>query len=387
MSDSVKIQVSSLRLPLKTNFKQASSTRNTGESIWVTATRGKVTGFGEGCPRPYVTGENIDSCLSWLEPQIHLLERECVDLSSLQLRVDAQILSLDKHPAAWCGIETALLDLFAKEQKISVEMMLGLENPSVCYQFTAVLGDNDQSKYEKLIERYLKWGFTDFKVKLNGDLSLDQMKLKTLNQICQQASVKNFRIRLDANNLWSGKTNAAIDHLAQLTIPFIGIEEPVEPKNPIALQKISSSLSTSVILDESLCNETDLKAYDDLDGQFIANIKVSRVGGVLRGMKMIDELKKRNWKIIIGAHVGETSVMTRAGICLAQAAGENLIAHEGGFGLILLEKEPVEPSLMFGAKGQLDLSKPYVMQTETGLKQYPVETWSYGWGLESKNNA
>ncbi|MFT4667361.1 MAG: L-alanine-DL-glutamate epimerase-like enolase superfamily enzyme [Polaribacter sp.] len=191
--------------------------------------------------------------------------------------------------------------------------------------------------------------------------------------------------RLDANNLWSGNTVAAIDHLSQLKIPFIGIEEPVAPKSPKALSQISCSLNTSVILDESLCNDDDLKAYDNLAGDFIANIKVSRVGGILRSLDMIKELKRLNWKIIIGAHVGETSVMTRAGMCAAQAAGENLIGHEGGFGMILLEREPVEPSLMFGAKGQLDLRNPYTLQNETGTRVFPTQTWSQGWGLKLLN--
>ena len=149
----------------------------------------------------------------------------------------------------------------------------------------------------------------------------------------------------------------------------------------MALEKISLTLKASVILDESLCTLSDLKAYDGLKGDYIANIKVSRVGGVLRGLKMIQALKKRSWRIIIGAHVGETSVMTRAGICLAQASKENLIAHEGGFGLILLENEPVTPSLMFGAKGQLDLTKNYIVKTRKGDTVYSNETWNHGWGF------
>ncbi|MFT4534441.1 MAG: L-alanine-DL-glutamate epimerase-like enolase superfamily enzyme [Saprospiraceae bacterium] len=380
----LKITVSSLRLPLKTSFKQVSSVRNHGESIWVTATRGNKTGFGEGCPRDYVTGENIESCLMWAGSKKAKLEKECVDLLALKEFEASTEVEIDKNPAAWCGIETALLDLFAKEQVINVEKLLGLSPPTACYQYSAILGDSDQSKFRQLIEQYLKWGFWDFKIKLNGDLKLDQQKLEILQDYCDKAKVDNYRIRLDANNLWSGNTSAAIAHLSQLSALLLGIEEPVEPKNPLALQKISNELNTSVILDESLCNLSDLKAYEDLQGKYIANIKVSRVGGVLRGLKMVAALKKQNWRIIIGAHVGETSIMTRAGMCLAQAAGENLIGHEGGFGLILLENEPVTPSLMFGAKGQLDLSKKYVLQTKDGTQEFPIKSWNHGWGLNSK---
>ena len=381
----IKINIFSLRLPLKTSFKQASSIRNHGESVWVSATRGNMTGLGEGCPRDYVTGENIESCLKWADSKKTMLEKECVDFLALIKYQESNEKEIDQNPAAWCGIETALLDLFAKEQQISAEQLLGLNPPMALYQYSAILGDSKRSQFEQLLAQYLKWGFADFKIKLNGDLQLDKQKLEVLQDYFKKEKTENFQIRLDANNLWSGNTSAAINHLSQLSIPFLGIEEPVEPKNPLALQKISTALNTSVILDESLCSLSDLKSYDGLQGAFIANIKVSRIGGVLRGLKMVTALKKRNWRIIIGAHVGETSIMTRAGMCLAQAANENLIAHEGGFGLILLENEPVTPSLMFGAKGQLDLTKNYIIQTKTGIKTYSTETWNHGWGLNSNH--
>jgi L-alanine-DL-glutamate epimerase-like enolase superfamily enzyme len=381
----VTINISSLRLPLKTSFKQASSIRNHGESIWVSATRGNITGLGEGCPRDYVTGENIESCLKWADSKKIMLEKECVNFLALTKYQESNEKEIDQNPAAWCGIETALLDLFAREQQINVEQLLGLNSPTALYQYSAILGDSNRSKFKQLLTQYLKLGFADFKIKLNGDLQLDKQKLEILQEYCKKAKNENYKIRLDANNLWSGNTSAAIKHLSQLTIPFLGIEEPVEPKNPLALQKISTALNASVILDESLCSLSDLNSYDGLQGKFIANIKVSRVGGVLRGLKMIAALKKRNWQIIIGAHVGETSVMTRAGMCLAQAANKNLIAHEGGFGLILLENEPVTPTLMFGAKGQLDLTKNYIIQTKTGDKTYSTEIWKHGWGLNSSH--
>ena len=383
MPDKINIQVSSLNLALKTTFKQASSSRNAGESIWVTASRGSKVGYGEGCPRIYVTGEDVTSCLNWLQPQISILEKECSDFTALKERVISENVDIDKHPAAWCGVEMALLDLFAKEQKISVEKLLGLEDPIAVYQYAAILSDSEPEKYEKLIERYLKWGFTDFKIKINGDLAVDQLKLSTLQEMCEKRGTKNLRIRLDANNLWSNQTNAAIEHLSRLKIPFLGIEEPVEPKNPEALSTISCALDTAVILDESLCKESDLDAYENLKGQFIANIKVSRVGGLIRSLNIIKKLERLNWKIIIGAHVGETSVMTRAGMCAAQAAGVQLISQEGCFGTILLEDEPVQPSLMFGANGQLDLTKPYILEKESGPVAYAKENWTAGWGLES----
>ena len=381
MKEAINIELSPLHLPMKMGFKQASSFRNTGESIWVTTTRGGVAGVGEGCPRPYVTGETVDSCLSWLHPQLANLQSKCVDLNSLRQFVTAHTADIDQNPSAWCAVETALLDLYAREQQMSVEKMLGLDDPFMTFRYTAILGDSEEAVFSTLIKRYLQWGFSDFKIKLIGDLSKDQLKLDTLTQTCNQMGLKKKRIRLDANNLWAGNTQAAIEYLANLKGNIYGIEEPVEPKNPDALYQISTSLRLPVILDENLRTKNDLEKYSHSEGQFIANIKVSKVGGVLRGLQLVNSLKEKGWPIIIGAHVAETSVMTRAGMCLAQAAGNFLTAQEGCFGTRLLEHEPAVPSLTFGEKGHLDLSKTYIVKTEDQHREYSADTWKNGWGL------
>ena len=58
--------------------------------------------------------------------------------------------------------------------------------------------------------------------------------------------------------------------------------------------------------------------------------------------------------VIVGAQVGETSVLTRAGLTTAQAAGDGLLAQEGAFGVLLLAFDVAEPPLMFGPEGVLD---------------------------------
>ena len=57
--------------------------------------------------------------------------------------------------------------------------------------------------------------------------------------------------------------------------------------------------------------------------------------------------------VIVGAQVGETSILTRAGLTVMQAAGSNLVASEGAFGTHLLREDLVPRSLMFGDGGVL----------------------------------
>ena len=190
MADSIKIAVSPLRIPLRTSFKQASSIRNTGESIWVKASRGEIIGYGESCPRPYVTGETIASCMKWITDRKENIVGSCTDFKALKKRLSQDQAEIDKNPAAWCALETALLDLFAREKNCSVERLLGLEDPSIRFQYTAVIGDGSQDQFEKLLSQYLKWGLSDFKIKVNGNLEKDLMKLISLKTLCKNANLE-----------------------------------------------------------------------------------------------------------------------------------------------------------------------------------------------------
>jgi pimeloyl-ACP methyl ester carboxylesterase len=108
------------------------------------------------------------------------------------------------------------------------------------------------------------------------------------------------------------------------------------------------------------------------------------VGGVLRSLRLVEGLRARGWRVIVGAHVGETSVLTRAAMLVAAAAGDHLAAQEGGFGARLIEREPASPSLQWGRGGRLDLRRPYAQVTTDGLQLTLPDKWARGWGLDCR---
>jgi hypothetical protein len=60
--------------------------------------------------------------------------------------------------------------------------------------------------------------------------------------------------------------------------------------------------------------------------------------------------------MIVGAQVGETSLLTRAALTVAHAGRDRLVAQEGAFGTHLLTADVCNPPLMFGPGGVLDVS-------------------------------
>jgi len=80
------------------------------------------------------------------------------------------------------------------------------------------------------------------------------------------------------------------------------------------------------------------------------------MGGLLRSLAIADRARGAGVGIIVGAQVGETSLLTRAALTVARASGDALVAQEGAFGTFLLERDICEPPLMFGRGGVLDSS-------------------------------
>jgi hypothetical protein len=78
------------------------------------------------------------------------------------------------------------------------------------------------------------------------------------------------------------------------------------------------------------------------------------MGGLLRSLSVVDAARGSGCGIIVGAQVGETSLLTRVALPVARACGGALIAQEGAFGTRLLAHDVCDPPLMFGHGGVLD---------------------------------
>lgn len=381
----IQIKAEPLRLTLKTTIRHAAATRNEGESIWVQAQRHEHTGYGEGCPRDYVAGDDLASSLKWIEENFSEGKADFSTLDEVRQWISSHEKIIDQYPSAWCAVEMAVLDLLAREKGCSVEGLLGITEGMRFGRYTAVLGDSKSWQYVTLVDQYLIRSITDFKIKLSGNLEKDTQKIDLLEALSVQHHVSNLRIRLDANNLWKKHCDEAIAFTRALGCGRIfAVEEPVQARDVKEISRFSTATGLPVILDESLCTLEHLRAFQNVPGQFIANIKISRVGGLIRALRMIAEVKKRGWPIIIGCHVGETSLLTRAALVASAAVDESLAAHEGAFGDYLVQREPVYPTLKFGREGNLDLRLPYYLKTVLGLQIVPVENWNTGFGMQCR---
>ena len=344
------IRAAPLAIPFKLAFKHASAARTATQAIWVSARgRGGATGYGEGCPREYVTGESIETAQQFIARHSTQWLREIRDLAGLRGWVAQHAAEIDANPAAWSAVEIALLDLMGKDERVPVEALLGLAPLAGKFRYTAVIGDGPAQQFDAQLARYRQVGFRDFKIKLAGDRARDQDKVRSL----RGAQIPPRSVRADANNLWNDAA-LAIGDLQGLEFAFFALEEPLRAGDYAGMARIAATLGAAIILDESMARQAQLERLPGPADRWLANVRVSKMGGVLRSLEFVRAARAKGIRLIVGAHVGETSVLARAALTVARAAGDALVAQEGAFGTHLLERDVVESPLMFGAGGVLD---------------------------------
>jgi L-alanine-DL-glutamate epimerase-like enolase superfamily enzyme len=337
-----------LNIPFKIKFAHNSAVREKSETFVVKLlTNNGYILYGESCPRLYVTGETITSCGIFLES----IKRELLKIESIKNLKDFQQKNnalIDKNPSAWCAIEIAFLDGFSKEKNISVERFFNQSEKITTKKYSAVVGIEDAWSFFKKAIKYRLMGFSDYKIKLSGKQAQDRTAIFILRALgCSQN-----RIRLDGNNLWD-TSEKAIDYLKTLQKTFWAIEEPIKANDYLGMVEIAKVLDVKIILDESFFN---IKSIDQIilsKGKLIPNIRISKMGGVFRTLEIVKILEEQGCKWILGSHVGETSLLTRAAILVETLVGTSfLIAKEGAFSTHLLTEDPFHPQLKlgFGAK-------------------------------------
>jgi len=345
----VILTITQLEIPFKQAFAHATATRSCTESILVTAESSNgVSGVGEGCPRKYVTGETIQTATEFFDLHRQRWEqfRNVEDLKAWRVTNSQRI---DKNPASWCAVELALLDFWGQEQGRSIESLLNLEELHGPFHYSAVLGTENRAVFEKQAQQFAALDFSDFKVKVSGNLENDRSKLRFLEHL----PIKDLRIRLDANNLWQTATEA-VAYLNKLQFPLMSIEEPLQVGDYEGCRQIFQQLGLPIILDESFLRMEQFKHLETNPQPWIINIRISKMGGILRALAIAKEAKSRGLPIIIGAQVGETSIFTRAALTVADHYRGILLGQEGAFGIYLLEHDLTATPLLFGKGGSLD---------------------------------
>ena len=335
-------------IPMRQSVRHALAERNVARNILVAAhdEKGGV-GWGECCPRPYVTGETIDSVKQDLTTTIlpQLLGRE---LASFEAAADMLVPQLDSmarnQQAAFCAAELAVLDLAGNRFGTSAGMVLGpVQTPQVRY--SGVIATDDIESVKQNAAFMAKFGVGDVKIKVGASLESNLEILTTARAILGD----QVTLRIDANCAWS-----ATETIRQLTamqaFSLTGVEQPVPGEDIDGMRAVTAAKLVPVVADESLCSLEDARTLINEQACDVFNVRISKCGGLINAGRIDQLAREAGLACQLGAQVGEAGILSAAGRHYATRS-QGVRWCEGSYGQLLLEEDITEPDVTVGPGG------------------------------------
>ena len=344
-----------IRVPLKLKFRTAKTERSESDNLVVEVLLDDGTsGFGEGVPREYLTGETTSTCFEFLRRVVPaLLGKSCATFpEAVELAGELTFGDDPLRPqcAARAALEMAILDAAGRCFGISlsrlVEFLPDLEpiaqrRDEVCYGVVVSAGTGAVKALA-----YKLYGFRDAKLKVGIDPERDVAFVERMRRWLGG----RIDIRVDANGAWSPKEAPKImRRLRKFDVSFV--EQPVSSEDQMHLAEIRSKVRLPVMVDESLVSERD--AHLAIDGKLCDafNLRISKNGGLLPTLHLARLAMDSSLGIQLGCHPGETGILSAAGRAIASSV-RNFLYVEGSYDRRLLKRNVIEEDITFGRGGR-----------------------------------
>lgn len=337
-----------LDLPFLSPIKHNLASHNGSANLVVKVTADvPEPGYGEGVPRNYVTGETLPESLAFLLKVLipALLGRKFSSPPRLQATLTDLFRQTggERHPAAFCALETAVLDAAGRFFKMPLHEFFGPRgNGSLIY--SAVLPMAPREQMAQMLGLVKRMAMPFLKLKVGGPDDLEVLKL------ARETLGWEVDLRLDANCAW---TPAEAIHRLRKMSPYrlSAVEQPVAKEDFEGLKEVGAATGLPIIADESLCTEAEARRLIDLKACDIFNLRLSKCGGLAAANRIRQTAAAAGVRCQLGCQVGETSILSAAGRHFASCAPE-LIYLEGSFSPFLFAREPVAQPVIFGPGGR-----------------------------------
>ena len=351
----VKVILRHISVPLRMKFRTAQTERTFSDNIVVEVVlENGVSGFGEGVPREYVTGESVSTCFEFLRPAaLPLLNLTCASFAeAVELAAGLPFGDDPLHPnrAAHAALDLALLDAAGRHFDVplyrTIEWLpemapIARTREFVRYGVVMSAGSGRLSAW-----MYRLYGFRDVKLKV-GDSPEDDLALV---EAMRRRLGDRIEVRVDVNGAWTPEQ--AIEILPRLhELNVTSVEQPVAVEQMSRLAATRPDNSPMVMLDESLVTEADAKraVAEKLGDAF--NIRISKNGGLIPSMRLAKLAADNGMVWQLGCHPGETGLLSAAGRAFACSV-QDVRYLEGSYDRHLLARNIIKEDVTFGWGGR-----------------------------------
>ncbi len=204
----------------------------------------------------------------------------------------AQAMVSNKLPSLRFGLETALLDLLHGGKREIFQN--DFYNSEQEIPINGLVWMGDKSFMKKQIDEKIMLGFKCIKIKI-GALDFE-LELELLKYIRASYNPDELTLRVDANGAFS--TQKALLKLKKLeAFDLHSIEQPIMPKQTMAMQLLCVKSKIPIALDEELIgvfgSDAKSELLDDINPQYII-LKPTLLGGFRETSEWIALAEQRN---------------------------------------------------------------------------------------------
>lgn len=300
------LDIKEVQLDLKQPFGIARGTKLVVHNVLIRLRAGEFIGFGEAAPNSRYN-EDSNKVMDYLHSLPSGLLESISNEEQLENKLDRYDASLQQPVyAARAALEMAWLDWYGRKQGRPLWKLWNyFSDKAPKTSYTIGLADIEVMR-QKVREAA---GYPILKVKLGTEQ--DKEIIKAIRQETDNP------IRVDANEGWRSIEEARemINYLAGQNIELV--EQPLPAAMNNLMPKLKNQSPLPLAADESFMGSESLEEIADAFD--IINIKLMKIGSMVKARKVIDRAKQLGLEVMIGCMI-ESSLANTAGAILALRA-------------------------------------------------------------------
>jgi muconate cycloisomerase len=338
-------------LPFKFTFSHSQKDARSVDNIVVEILTYEdgLRGYGEGGPRPYVTGETQDTAIR--DVQLLCLDNcfpwDLSDVSQIWQFVDTN-LGKRNHNTALCALEMALLDLLATKEGRNILHYLPEDYATDDIRYGAIVPIADEATVTTICRMMKAFDIKEIRLKMGRDIELNRRTAKAVRKIMDG----RCNLRVDVNGAWDLDT--AKQHLPLLMSYQVGsLEQPLMP-NDAHWKELAEALRTTgikLMADESVCSIEDMEKAITEEYFDLVNVRLSKCGGFYGALKIIQQIRDAGLRYQVGCQLGESGILSAAGRALCAVTSDALYC-DGSYDTFLLRENLTTEDVAFGHGGR-----------------------------------